>query len=475
MGFRLLHLLKPFLAYMPEIEAPDRKIAFREKVMWTAITLFIFLVCSQIPLYGIMSSDTSDPLYWMRVIMASNRGTLMELGITPIITSGMIMQLLAGAKLIEVDYSLKEDRALFGGAQKLFAMVIAVGQATVAVWSGVYGNPAEIGAGICFILVVQLCFAALLTMLLDELLQKGYGLGSGISLFIATNICESIVWRAFSPTTYNTGKGMEFEGAITALVYLLFTRNDKFRALKEAMYRSNLPNVSNLLSTIGVFGVVIYLQGFKVDVPVKHSTQRGQQGAYPVKLFYTSNMPIMLVSALQSNYFFISQLLYHRFPENLAVKLMGVWKNIEGIPQEFATSGIAYYISPPRTVTAITVDPIHFLVYLTFMLTACAVLSQTWIEVSGASPRDVAKQLQAQGLVLRGGSKEQTLYKELKKVIPTAAAFGGLVVGALSVGADLMGAIGSGTGILLAVTTIYQYFEIFVKENQESGAQDMFN
>ncbi|KAJ3004543.1 UNVERIFIED_CONTAM: translocon subunit, partial [Siphonaria sp. JEL0065] len=160
---------------------------------------------------------------------------------------------------------------------------------------------------------------------------------------------------------------------------------------------------------------------------------------------------------------------------NLAVKLMGVWKNIEGIPQEFATSGIAYYISPPRTVTAITVDPIHFLVYLTFMLTACAVLSQTWIEVSGASPRDVAKQLQAQGLVLRGGSKEQTLYKELKKVIPTAAAFGGLVVGALSVGADLMGAIGSGTGILLAVTTIYQYFEIFVKENQESGAQDMFN
>ncbi|KAJ3280594.1 translocon subunit, partial [Rhizoclosmatium sp. JEL0117] len=206
MGFRLLHLLKPFLAYIPEIEAPDRKIAFREKVMWTAITLFIFLVCSQIPLYGIMSSDTSDPLYWMRVIMASNRGTLMELGITPIITSGMIMQLLAGAKLIEVDYSLKEDRALFGGAQKLFAMVIAVGQATVAVWSGVYGNPAEIGAGICFILVLQLCFAALLTMLLDELLQKGYGLGSGISLFIATNICESIVWRAFSPTTYNTGK-----------------------------------------------------------------------------------------------------------------------------------------------------------------------------------------------------------------------------------------------------------------------------
>jgi protein transport protein SEC61 subunit alpha len=54
----------------------------------------------------------------MRVILASNRGTLMELGITPIVTSGMIMQLLAGANLIDVDFSLKEDRALFSGAQK---------------------------------------------------------------------------------------------------------------------------------------------------------------------------------------------------------------------------------------------------------------------------------------------------------------------------------------------------------------------
>lgn len=86
--------------------------------MWTAVTLFIFLVMSQVPLYGIMSSDSADPLFWMRVILASNRGTLMELGITPIVTSGMIMQLLSGANIIEVDYSLKEDRALFSGAQK---------------------------------------------------------------------------------------------------------------------------------------------------------------------------------------------------------------------------------------------------------------------------------------------------------------------------------------------------------------------
>nr|KAJ3418495.1 translocon subunit [Polyrhizophydium stewartii] len=416
-----------------------------------------------------MSSDSSDPMYWMRVIMASNRGTLMELGITPIITSGMIMQLLAGAGFIEVDYSLKEDRALFSGAQKLFAMIIAVGQATVSVWSGVYGNPSEIGAGIALLLVLQLCIAALITMLLDELLQKGYGLGSGISLFIATNICENIVWKAFSPTTYNTGRGIEFEGAFIAFFHLLFTRKDKFRAVREAMYRTNLPNISNLFATIVVFAIVIYLQGFRVEIPVKSNRVRGQQGSYPVKLFYTSNMPIMLQSALVSNIFFISQLLYKRFPDNFFIRLLGVWKNAEGVPQEFASSGFAYYISPPQSLAVAFSDPIHFVVYVTFMLTACAVFSKTWIEVSGSSPRDVAKQLKDQQLVIRG-HREGSMYKELKRIIPTAAAFGGLCIGALSVAADLFGAIGSGTGILLAVTIIYQYFEIFVKEQHEEGS-----
>ena len=90
----------------------------KDRMIWTAIVLFLYLICCQIPLYGVTRSVGSDPLYWIRVILASNRGTLMELGISPIVTSSMIMQLLAGTKIIEVDQSLKEDRALFSGAQK---------------------------------------------------------------------------------------------------------------------------------------------------------------------------------------------------------------------------------------------------------------------------------------------------------------------------------------------------------------------
>lgn len=118
---------------------------------------------------------------------------------------------------------------------------------------------------------------------------------------------ENIIWKAFSPTTINSGRGAEFEGAVIALFHLLITRADKVRALKEAFYRQNLPNVTNLLATVLVFLIVIYFQGFRVVLPVRSKSARGQQGSYPIKLFYTSNMPIILQSALVSNLYFISQ------------------------------------------------------------------------------------------------------------------------------------------------------------------------
>ncbi|KAK9068822.1 hypothetical protein SSX86_012938 [Deinandra increscens subsp. villosa] len=474
-GFRVLHLVRPFLAFLPEVQSADRKVPFREKVIYTVISLFIFLVCSQLPLYGIHSTTGADPFYWMRVILASNRGTVMELGITPIVTSGLVMQLLAGSKIIEVDNNVREDRALLNGAQKLLGILIAVGEAVAYVLSGMYGSVGQLGVGNAILIIVQLCFAGIIVICLDELLQKGYGLGSGISLFIATNICESIIWKAFSPTTINSGRGAEFEGAVIALFHLLITRSDKVRALREAFYRQNLPNVTNLLATVLIFLIVIYFQGFRVVLPVRSKNARGQQGSYPIKLFYTSNMPIILQSALVSNLYFISQLLHRKYNGNFLVDLLGKWKESEYSGQSVPVGGIAYYVTAPSSLADMAANPFHALFYLVFMLTACALFSKTWIEVSGSSARDVAKQLKEQQMVMPG-HRDSNLQKELNRYIPTAAAFGGMCIGALTVLADFMGAIGSGTGILLAVTIIYQYFETFEKEKKAwSGVSDLLH
>jgi len=466
--FRVLDLVKPCMCILPEVSAPDRRIPFREKVLWTAISLFVFLVCCQIPLYGIMSNKSADPFYWMRVILASNRGTLMELGISPVVTSGMVMQLLAGSKMIDVDQSLKEDRLLFQGSQKLVGMLITLGEAVAYVLSGMYGEIADLGAGNAILIIMQLFVAGLIVIILDELLQKGYGLGSGISLFIATNICESIVWKAFSPTTMNTGKGTEFEGAVIALFHLVFTRPGKIMALKEAFYRQNAPNITSLFATVLVFFVVIYFQGFRVDLSVKYTKIRGQMGSYPIKLFYTSNIPIILQSALVSNLYFFSQLLYKRFKSNMLVNLLGQWQEVDYSGQSIPVGGLVYYISPLHSFSDIWDDPVHAVFYIAFVLLSCALFSKTWIDVSGSSAKDVAKQISDQGMMIPG-YRDSDIPKYLNKYIPIAASFGGACIGALTIVADFLGAIGSGTGILLAVTIIYQYFEMVCKEKETGG------
>lgn len=390
----------------------------------------------------------------------------MELGISPIVTSSMIMQLLSGLKLVVFDPSVKEERQLYENVQKLFGIILTVATAFVYVVSGMYGPAGELGMFTCTLLVCQLSLAGIIVLLLDEMLQKGYGIGSGISLFIATNICESVVWRAFSPTTVNNGRGKEFEGAIIALFHALITRKDKIRALRYAFYRPGLPNIANLLATVVVFLVVVYFQGFRVELPVKNGKYRGQQGIYPIKLFYTSNTPIIIVSSLTSNLMIISQLLSRRWENNFLVRLLGQWSHDQ--QQTRPVGGLIYYLNAPATFSDALADPFQLIVYIVYMLGACALISRLWIEFSGSSARDVAKQLRDDGLTMKG-YRDTALIDVLNRYIPTAALFGGMCIGALTVFADFLGAIGSGTGILLAVTTIFQYFETIKKEKEELG------
>merc|ERR1719334_3100606 len=190
------------------------------------------------------------------------------------------------------------------------------------------------------------------------------------------------------------------------------------KPLEEAFYRQNLPNLMNLGATVFIFGVVIYFQGFRVDLPIKSARYRGQYSSYPIKLFYTSNIPIILQSALVSNLYMISQMLSVKFAGNFFVNLLGVWH--DGGGRAYPIGGLCYYLSPPDTLASVLTDPIHACLYITFMLGSCAFFSKTWIDVSGSSAKDVAKQLREQQMVMRG-HRETSMIHELNRYIPTAA------------------------------------------------------
>ncbi|TPP39885.1 SecY translocase family protein [Leishmania donovani] len=416
--------LKPMLAVLPEIEKPRRMPGIKERIMWTAVALFVFLICCQVPVYGARPGNASDPFYWMRIVLASNKGTLMELGISPIVSASLILELLAGVRILTYDPNNREERAVFEGFQKMMGLVITAVEAVAYVSSGMYGDPSRIGVVMCGLIVLQLMVATMICILLDELLQKGWGIGSGTSLFIATNVCDTIIWKAFSPSTINTGRGAEFEGAIIAFFHLLVSRTDK---------------------------------------------------PYMIKLFYTSNMPIILQTSVVSNISFFSQILSRRFGNrNFLINLLGRWEergyNGGGNGQLFPVGGLAYYLVPPATFYDLLADPIHAIFYVVFVLTSCAVFSRLWITISHTAPRDVAKQLASQGRwLVQARESEDDMTRLLEKYIPVAASFGGLCVGALTIFADFLGAIGSGTGILLSVTMINQYYEILQQEGQDLG------
>lgn len=460
---KLLQYVKPFLPFLPDIAPPTRRVVFREKLTWTIFSLIVFLVCSQIPLYGIGLGNKNDPFYWIRVILASNRGTLMELGISPIVTTSMVLQFLAGSRVIEVDQGIKEDRVLFQATQKFCGLAFTVIQAAMYVGSGMYGEPSTLGGPVCFFIVFQLTFAGGLVIMIDELLQKGYGLGSGISLFISTNICQTICWKALSPATINTPNGPVFEGAVTSFWHQLLFSSNRLSAITEAFYRPYGANLTNLVATAFVFCTVVYFQGFRIDLAVKSQKVRGQTGTYPIRLFYTSNMPIILHSALISNVYFFSQLIYKRFKSNMLVNLLGQWQEVEFSGEAIPVGGFAYYLSPPMSILDFLLDPIRSIIYCAIVIGSCSFLSKAWIDIAGEAPRDVAKKLKDQQLTIVG-YRETTLVNVLTKYIPHCAQLGGAIIAVLTIVADLLGCVGSGTGMLLAVTITYSYFEQAARE-----------
>jgi protein transport protein SEC61 subunit alpha len=295
----------------------------------------------------------------------------MELGISPLVTSSMIMQLLAGAKLIKVDQNVREDKELFDGAQKLIGIMIAFGQAFAYTWSGMYGPLDAIGAGNAILIVLQLTAASIITILLDDMMTKGYGIGnSGTSLFIAINMAETVMWSCFSPISYkasDAGFGEQYEGSIIELLYGVIFRSNRLGAIQNAFFRNELSNISSVMATALVFLIVIYFQGFRITLRLC-SNKTTSESPYPIRLFYTSNIPIILQTALVSNLYFFSQMLYRNFKGSFIANLFGNWQEAGVQGQLVPVGGLIYYITSPRTLFDALADPIHTIIYAIFIV-----------------------------------------------------------------------------------------------------------
>ncbi len=465
MAGRFLRMFEPLSRVMPEVGAPERKVGFNEKLFWTALALALYLVMSEIPLFGV-GKGAGWELQYLRVIFASHRGTLMELGIGPIVTAGLILQLLAGSGIIQCDMSDPDDRALFTSASKFFSLVMIGVQASAYLIGGVY-NVGGVGLSptVSIFVFLQLLAGGIMVMLLDEMVQKGWGLGSGISLFIAAGVAQNIFWDSLGPTP-NMADGKSYGAFITFFQTIASGQslsNMIFRVDKDGKVQ-NLPTMLGFFTTVIVFLIVIYVEGVRVELPVSYASYRGFRGRYPIKLLYVSNLPVIFASALFANIYFISQLLSAHFPNNFWVGLLGQYYTPSG-GQPQPSGGLVYYVLPPRNILDVLSDPTRALVFTGIMVTFCVVFSLTWIEVGGLGPRTIAKQLVDSGMQIPGFRRSgKPIEMVLNRYIPVVTILGGLVVGLIAAVADFFGVFGSGMGVLLTVGILYQYYQILMQE-----------
>ncbi|BBL61607.1 MAG: preprotein translocase subunit SecY [Methanobrevibacter arboriphilus] len=438
----ILDYIKPLFSILPEVKTPIHRQDFKEKLKWTAIVLVLYFFLTQVPLYG-LSPLAVDQFAQMRAVMAGSFGSILTLGIGPIVTSSIVLQLLVGAKILKLDLSRHEDKALFQGTQKILAIVFTVFEAAVLVYTG---SLIPTDPSLLWLLMLQLIIGALLILFLDEVVSK-WGFGSGIGLFIAAGVSEAIVVGTFNFLPTKASPGV-MPGMIPKFIQSITSGSPDPTIL--------IP----LIATIGVFLVAVYGESMRVEIPISHGQVkghgriRGSVAKYPLKFIYASNMPVILTSALLVNVSLMASVF-----QKLGFPILG---QVEGGK---AISGLAYYLTTPSSLGVVFTDPLKVLIYGVFFIGFCILFSWLWVEMSGLNAKEISKQLYNSGIQIPGfRSSKRQLYKILNKYIPALTVLGGVFVGLLAFGADLTQAVGGGTGVLLTVGIVYKLYEEIAQE-----------
>jgi preprotein translocase subunit SecY len=467
---------EPVLTRMPAVARPEGHVPFRRKLGWTAGVLVLYFFLTNVFLYGLPDGGAgSDAFGQFRTILAGGQGTILQLGIGPIVTASIVLQLLGGADLLGLDTQNPRDQALYQGLQKLLVVVMVVLTGFPMVFAGNFlpvsqQLAAQYGvATVKWLMFAQIFVGGLLILFMDEVISK-WGVGSGIGLFIIAGVSQRLIgglfaWEALG-TNYNgffpTWVGI-FTGAVQVRSPLTpGGLNDIF--LQQGQLIA-------LFTTLAIFGIVVYAESVRVEIPLSHARVKGARGRFPVKLIYASVLPMILVRALQANIQFLGRILNSQWAAMPG--WLGTYSTGGGVAEP--TGGLFYYLAPiyspadwlPALGTRTLDIFVRIGVDLTFMIIGGAIFAIFWVETTDMGPEATARQIQNSGMQIPGFRQSPgVIEKVLERYIPQVTVIGGALVGLLAVGANMLGTIGqvSGTGLLLTVSITYKLYEEIAEE-----------
>ncbi len=494
-----LYALHRFVDTYPTITKPERHVRFNEKLWTTTLVLIIYFAMTNVMLWG-LSGQALDLFSGFRSIMAGASGTIMHLGIGPIVTGSIIMQLFAGAKIIRLDLQDSEDKAMYQGVQKLLVLLMIPIESIPQTYGFLDPTEALIsdyGMGWAnFVIVAQLFAGSYLVFLLDELVSK-WGIGSGISLFIAAGVAQSTFVGTLSPLPATSGMSYSLQNPPSGtlpMIFYMFREATNAEMISqngfETILLTHVNPVAALFSSVVVFLVVAYAESSKLELPLTHGKVRGHRGKYPIRLVYASNIPVILMAALLANINMFT-LLFWNHPTLQKTPILGKegWGSMSDYIGTYEpgsstpSGGFAWYSSMVNGVNDWLIPILnqdtdiyghslwqiggHVFFYVTLMTVGSMVFAKFWIDTTNMGSKDVAKQIERTGMQIPGFRKNPlVLERILERYIPPVTYFSGAFVGLLAAGADLLGTVGNatGTGLLLAVGIILRTYEQIQKE-----------
>ena len=489
----LLYKVKPIGDRLPAVKRPEGHVHFRTKIMWVAVILILYFVMSNVYIWGLDQSGSLDMFAQYRTIMAGASGTILQLGIGPIVTASIIMQLFVGAKIIKLDLSNKKDKACYQSVMKVLVLVMILVEALPQVFGYLVPSDAFVSQfgswGSKSLIILQLFIGSYLVFLFDEVISK-WGIGSGISLFIAAGVAQAVFTGALN--WYPVSSAADYSlsnppaGTIPKAIYILMNTNSADMASGGyEMILLGQPNpLIALIGTLVIFLVVVYLESSRIELPLAHGNARGARGKYPIKLMYASNIPVILMSALLANISMVCLLFYtSHFLSSIPLlghnDALGVYET----GSTTASGGLAWYLSTPQGVTdwlmpmlnpasygnghSVLENLCHVMIYITVMVIGSIMFAKFWVETTNLGPESVANNIMRSGMQIPGFRRDpRVLTKVLERYIPTITVLSGALIGLLAAVADMIGTTGnaSGTGLLLTVGIIIRFYEALGRE-----------
>ncbi len=467
--------LAPILNRLPAVARPEGHVHFKKKLAWTLGILVLYFALANIPLFGLDKSSI-DLFASYRAFFAGASGSIMVLGIGPIVTASIVLQLLVGANVVKMDLSDPHQQSLFQGMQKLLVFVMVALEALPQILSGYMrpdaGLAAQLGMSVnmmTLLLFIQICIGGVLILYMDEIVSK-WGIGSGVGLFIIAGVADQIVRGLFSwvpdpasgqiPGVIPRWISMAKPGSGVDLQYIL---SNKVVFLYDA-------GIMALVGTAVIYLLVVYVESTRIEIPLAHAAVRGARGRFPVKLIYASVLPMILVRALQTNIQMIGILLFSK-----GITVFGEFK------QNTPINGLMYYLSPiggpvdwiptladrkfsslGATTPAVWQIGLHVATDAFLLVIGGIVFALFWIETTGMGAKSVAEKIQNSGMQIPGYRRSSgTLERVMQRYIPKVTVIGGAFIGLLTLIASLLGTLGGagGTGLLLTVSIMYRLYE----------------